>query len=85
MQDFGQRVAETEFCPDAKDASKQIQIKCCTQAALWAQKGPKLEQVNTSAPPFCLKRGRLPLTADNAAGFNPEITGGMMRWQAMQT
>src|SRR5258706_22457 len=60
MQDFGQRVAETEFCPDAKDTSKQIQIKCCTQAALWAQKGPKLEQVNTPVAPFCLKRGALP-------------------------
>jgi hypothetical protein len=31
------------------------------------------------------QNGRLPLTADNAAGFNPEITGGMMQWQAMQT
>jgi hypothetical protein len=31
------------------------------------------------------QNGRLPLTAGNAAGFNPEITGGMTQWQAMQT
>jgi hypothetical protein len=31
------------------------------------------------------RNGRLPLTADEAAGFNPEITWGMLQWQAMQT
>src|SRR5260370_37614250 len=40
MQDFGQRVARTEFCPDAMGESKQIQIKCCRRAALARRKVP---------------------------------------------
>jgi hypothetical protein len=112
MQDFGQPVARTEFCPDVRGLSKQIQFKCCRPAALGRGKGPKLEQVNVpyylrvfrpqigpqpsdrvrghAFAEYALARrlpqnGRLPLTADNAAGFNPEISGGMIRWQAMQT
>ena len=66
MQDVRQRVAGSEFCPDAKAASNQIHLKCCRRAAVGRRKGPKVEQVNEHAA----KPGREPLTAAEAAGFN---------------
>src|SRR5665213_2432349 len=39
MQDGRQRVAGSEFCPDAEGASNQIQMECCRHAAPKAAKG----------------------------------------------
>jgi hypothetical protein len=47
--------------------------------------GPKLEQVNDSTvAPGPLNR-QLPLTADNAAGFNPGKGWGIARWRMIPT
>src|SRR5882757_2583996 len=108
MQDFGQPVARTEFCPDVRGRSKQIQFKCCRPAALGRGKVPNWNKLTfpitcaysgrkTGPPPSDHARGhafaeralagrlpqngRLPLTADDAAGFNSEISGDE-RWQA---
>jgi len=51
----------------------------------WAQNRDPTFCGIRAAPAVLPQNGRLSLTADKAAGFNPEITGGMMQWQAMQT
>jgi hypothetical protein len=42
----------------------------------WAQKRDPLFAEYVLWPAVLPQNGRLPLTADKAGGFNPEITGG---------
>src|SRR5438874_3892033 len=79
MQDLRQRVARLRFCPDEGSDSKQIQIQCCRGAALSVERSVERSQSGTSrrsAWGALAISGHLPLTAVNAAGFNPEKLGG---------
>jgi hypothetical protein len=42
----------------------------------WAQSRDPLFAEYAQCPAVLSQNGRLPLTADKAGGFNPEITGG---------
>src|ERR1700726_1079902 len=75
MQDGGQRVARSRFCPDVCDASKQIQIECCRGAAHFRRKVPNWNKLTFLQACRCRFARHLPLTAANDAGFNPPKVG----------
>src|SRR3984893_1512662 len=75
MQDGGQRVARSRFCPDVCDASKQIQIECCRRAAHFRRKVPNWNKLTFLQACRCRFARHLPLTAANRAGFNPRKVG----------
>jgi hypothetical protein len=65
MQDFRQRVAEVEFCPDAQGASNQIQMECCRRAAHLRRKVPNWNKLTHCLwyrdhlkQPFAVDRGK---------------------------
>lgn len=72
MQDLRYRVSRLRFCPAMRDAANQIQIECCTGAALDNTNGPKLKQPGIAGGGAATGKRRLSLTAPGRAIPEPE-------------
>ena len=75
-----QRVARSVFCPDGRRPSNQIQIECCTRDAPSPAGIPNWNTKASGTRPRAPSRRYLPLTAVEAAGFNPSKGRGANRW-----